>query len=164
MNRICISCSENLTEPDWLGSVELFTQKILELLKKDCWELSILLCDDKFIQQLNNDYRNIDSPTDILSFEDGSEYFDDNETWFTAGDIAISIETLEKNASYFAVTTETELVRLLIHGILHLSGMDHGECHISVDGTFEGGTDEDKKMLELQESILSQIKNEYFLN
>ena len=135
-------------------------QKILEKLGKDGWELSVLFCSDSFIKNLNNEYREIDSPTDILSFEDGDEYIDDEgEKWISAGDIAISIETFMKNAEEFGVPADEELKRLLIHGILHLSGMDHGEAHIGKDRNFEGGSEEDKKMLEKQEILLAELNS-----
>ena len=43
-----------------------------------------------------------------------------------AGDIAISMDTLRRNARDFEVTEDEELKRLLVHGILHCAGMDHG--------------------------------------
>lgn len=164
MNRICISVTEKINEPKWISDVEAFVESILINQKKDGWELSILFCDDRFIQQLNKDFREIDSPTDILSFEDGTEYEDEEGTWYSAGDIAISLETFAKNAEEFGVSLDNELKRLLIHGILHLSGMDHGEAHIAKDRTFEGGTEEDKKMLELQEEILLLLDNKVIIN
>lgn len=154
MNRIYISVTEEIDEPSWISSVSSFVERILENQKKDGWELSVLFCHDSFIQQLNKDFRNIDSATDILSFEDGTEYEDDEGKWYSAGDIAISLETFGKNAKEFEVSLDNELKRLLIHGILHLSGMDHGDAHIAKDRSFEGGSLEDKKMLELQEEIL----------
>lgn len=160
MNRILVDIEEGTAEPAWLGNVEPFMQKILEKLEKDGWELSVLFCSDSFIKNLNNEYREIDSPTDILSFEDGDEYIDDEgEKWISAGDIAISIETFMKNAEEFGVPADEELKRLLIHGILHLSGMDHGEAHIGKDRNFEGGSEEDKKMLEKQERLLAELNS-----
>lgn len=160
MNRILVDIEEGTAEPAWLGNVEPFMQKILEKLEKDGWELSVLFCSDSFIKNLNNEYREIDSPTDILSFEDGDEYIDDEgKKWISAGDIAISIETFMKNAEEFGVPADEELKRLLIHGILHLSGMDHGEAHIGKDRNFEGGSEEDKKMLEKQERLLAELNS-----
>lgn len=159
MNRVIVSVTEKLKEPDWLSNVEGFVNDILQNQKKDGWELSVLFCDDKFIQQLNKDFREIDSPTDILSFEDGTTYEDEEGQWYSAGDIAISLDTFAKNAEEFEVSKDNEIKRLLIHGVLHLSGMDHGEAHIAKDRTFEGGTENDQKMLELQEQILLLLDN-----
>ncbi len=158
MNNIYIDVAENCETPEWLDKVEPFMQKILQELDKDQWEVSVLFCDDPFIQNLNRTYRQIDSPTDILSFEDGTEYPDEEGTqWISAGDIAISVPTFLRNAADFGVSESEELSRLLIHGLLHLSGMDHGEAHIEKDRTFSGGTEEDREMLVLQEKILEKL-------
>ena len=164
MNRILVSVTEKINEPEWISEIEPFVETILQNQKKDGWELSVLFCDDGFIQQLNKDFRDIDSPTDILSFEDSTEYEDEDGKWYSAGDIAISLETFAKNAKEFGVSLDNELKRLLIHGILHLSGMDHGEAHIAKDRTFEGGSDEDRKMLELQEELLLLLDNKVIIN
>lgn len=158
MNNVDISLEEGLESPAWFGDVEPFVRKILADRGIDGWELSVLFCTDAFIQNLNKSYRDIDAPTDILSFEDGDEYIDDDGvTWYSAGDIAISIATFTKNAAEFGVPVEEELKRLLIHGVLHLSGLDHGEAHIGKDRTFEGGSDEERQMLVLQEEILERL-------
>lgn len=153
-NRILISLEDGISEPSWFNSVEPFMQLVLTKLSYDCEEISVLFCSDNFIKELNNQYRNIDAPTDVLSFENGEEYEDDEGVWKSVGDIAISLETLPKNAEYFEVDTNTELKRLLIHGILHLNGMDHGEEHI------EKGISPTDEMLSLQENLLSELSNE----
>ena len=150
-NRIFVSVEEGLPEPAWLGKIEPYMQKVLEKAGYDQEEISIMFCGDSFIQELNKNYRKIDSPTDVLSFENGEEYKDEEGDWFSAGDIVISLETLPKNAEYFEVDENTELKRLLIHGLLHLNGMDHGEEHI------EKGIAPAGEMLVLQEKILSGL-------
>lgn len=152
-NRILISVQEDISVPDWFdeNKIRSYAEKVLEKLKFDGEEISILFCDDKEIQELNKNYRDIDSPTDILSFENGSEYEDDEGTWTEAGDIAISFEMLPKNAEYFGVSENEELKRLLIHGVLHLNGYDHGEEHI------EKGVAPECEMLVLQEKILQEF-------
>ena len=114
----------------------------------------MLFCSDEFIKELNSQYRNIDSATDVLSFENGEEYEDEEGLWKNVGDVAISLETLPKNAEYFEVDTNTELKRLIIHGILHLNGMDHGEEHI------EKGVVPTDEMLILQENLLADLIEE----
>ncbi|HEY9069580.1 MAG TPA: rRNA maturation RNase YbeY [Candidatus Ozemobacteraceae bacterium] len=86
-------------------------------------ELSIVLCDDEFIQKLNNDYLGRNRPTDVLSFpiED-----DDLETEVRPiGDVVISIETAHRQAAKLNHSLGLEAAFLLIHGILHLMGYDH---------------------------------------
>ena len=68
MNRVFVSVTENIDSPEWINLVENFVLSVLENQKKDGWELSVLFCDDSFIQHLNKEFREIDSPTDILSF------------------------------------------------------------------------------------------------
>ncbi|MCQ2981356.1 MAG: rRNA maturation RNase YbeY [Treponemataceae bacterium] len=158
MNQIFVETVEGMDEPGWMGAVEPYVQKVLSELKLDTWEVSLLFCDDPFIQDLNNDYRKIDAPTDILSFENGESYTDaEGNTWIAAGDIIISVPTFTRNAAEFGVSPDEELRRLLIHGCLHLTGRDHGEAHIGADRTFEGGTDEDREMLVLQEQLLAKL-------
>lgn len=153
-NRILISLGEDVTEPVWFNKVEPFMQLVLKKLSYDNEEISVLFCSDEFIKELNSQYRNIDSATDVLSFENGEEYEDEEGLWKNVGDIAISLETLPKNAEYFEVDTNTELKRLIIHGILHLNGMDHGEEHI------EKGVVPTDEMLILQENLLADLSDE----
>ena len=116
MNRVLVSMQDGLSEPAWFGKIGEYEQEVLKRLCFDGQELSILFCNDEFIQELNKNYREIDAPTDILSFENGEEYTDeDGSKWFSAGDIIISLDTLPKNAEYFKVTQNEELKRLLIH-------------------------------------------------
>ncbi|MBB5225732.1 rRNA maturation RNase YbeY [Treponema ruminis] len=152
-NRIFISLMEDFTPPEWFNEqkVESYCLSVLEKLGYDGEEISVLFCNDEYIQELNKNYRDIDSPTDILSFENGEEYSDDEGKWLQAGDIAISLETLPKNAEYFSVSQNEEFKRLLIHGILHLNGYDHGEEHI------ESGVAPTDEMLVLQEKTLKEF-------
>ena len=157
-NRVFVSVQEKMDEPVWLCKVEPFVQKALKRIGYDGEELSLLFCDDAFIQELNKNYRQIDSATDVLSFENGDEYEDEQGTWFCAGDIIISVETLPKNAAYFEVDENSELKRLLVHGLLHLNGMDHGDEHI------EKGVAPEGEMLVLQEQILEELKDEILIS
>ncbi len=153
-NRIFVSMQEGLEPPVWFDNVENYMNKIMDSLEYSNEEISILFCNDEFIQELNKNYRNIDSATDVLSFENDEEYTEDEVTWHCMGDIAISLDTLSKNAEYFHQNVNDELKRLLLHGLLHLNGMDHGEEHI------EEGVKPTSEMLVLQEEILSKLKDE----
>ena len=128
--------------------VENFISEVLNELNLKNWDISLLFCDDAFIQNLNKQYRDIDSPTDVLSFEQGDEYFGDaGETRFMAGDIVISLDSLRFNAEEFNVEINEELKRLIVHGILHLNGMDHSD------------NSPEQEMLKFQEELLMQYKN-----
>lgn len=79
--------------------------------------ISLVLCDDKTIHELNIRYLGHDYPTDVLSFP-----LSEGEP--LVGEIIISVETAERNAKRFRQTLEQELLRLAIHGTLHLLGYD----------------------------------------
>jgi len=154
MNRVFIAMQEGVDEPDWFENLEPFVQKALTELKFDGEEISMLLCNDTYMQELNKNYRNIDSTTDVLSFENDEEYEDEEGLWKCVGDIVISLDTLPVNADYFEESRNDELKRLIVHGLLHLNGMDHGEEHI------EKGTAPVCEMLVLQEKVLEKLKDE----
>jgi probable rRNA maturation factor len=102
----------------------------------------VLFCNNLYIKKLNAQYRNKDEATDVLSFPLGETGPDGQ---YLAGDIVISLDALDENSRYFNVTQDEELRRLLIHGILHLSGADHD-------------TNNGKEpMLETQEALLAMF-------
>lgn len=86
-------------------------------------ELSLVFCDDDFIQKLNRDYRGKNEPTDVLSFPMEEEQFDAGIR--VLGDIVISTETAVRQADSFKHPPLLEIVFLLIHGLLHLHGYEH---------------------------------------
>ncbi len=146
MNRVEISV-EGIGTPRWLERARDFVLAVLERLKKDCWDLSMLICDDAFIRGLNRQYRDRDEATDVLSFEQGDSFRDpDGSERFLAGDIVISLDALGRNAEEFGITRDEELRRLIVHGILHLSGMDHED------------NDPSRPMLLLQEEIIRDLR------
>ncbi len=154
MNRIYVAMHDGVNEPEWFNNVEPFINKAMKILKFDGQEISMLLCDDVYMKELNSTYRGIDSTTDVLSFENDEEYEDDEGKWKCVGDIVISLDTLPVNADYFEEDRNSELKRLIVHGLLHLNGMDHGEEHI------EKGVEPVCEMLVLQEKVLNQLKDE----
>lgn len=78
-------------------------------------KLSYIFCDDSRLLELNLQYLNHDTFTDILTFD----YSDENTI---SGDIFISIQRVRDNAKDFSVPFEEELLRVMSHGILHLLG------------------------------------------
>jgi len=85
-------------------------------------EISLLLCDDVFMSQLNQQYRNVSGPTDVLSFE--QENPDDTNNAIL-GDVVISIETALRQCGGERSPTRKEVELLFCHGLLHLLGYDH---------------------------------------
>ena len=86
--------------------------------------LTILITDDEELQTLNKTYRNEDKPTDVLSFEDGTEWPDGK---LYLGDIAISHQMAERQAAQGGHKLLDEVALLTAHGVLHLLGHDHAE-------------------------------------
>lgn len=91
-------------------------------------EVSLFLTDDKGIWEMNRDYRGIDRPTDVLSFSqiEGEPAPGIAETT-ALGDIVISVETAQRQASEAGRTLDDEMDTLAVHGMFHLLGYDHGE-------------------------------------
>ncbi|MDD4358489.1 MAG: rRNA maturation RNase YbeY [Candidatus Pacebacteria bacterium] len=89
---------------------------ILETLKKEnrgtYRDISIAILSQDEIRKINRDYRKLDEPTDVLSFEGEGNFL---------GEIIICLSEVQKNGDNF----EDELKRVLIHGTLHLLGYDH---------------------------------------
>ena len=92
MNTIAITW-QDVPEPEWGRAVLPFLDAVLAQLEHTNWDLSVVFCRDAFIHELNKTYRRIDAPTDVLSFEQGDEYDDeDGNLRFNAGDIEISLD------------------------------------------------------------------------
>jgi len=144
MNKILFS-AEEVPLPPWTDAAESYIQGILKILGHDNWEVSVLFCGNKYIKTLNARYRGKDEPTDILSFPPG-ENFPPAAGPYVAGDLVISLDALEENACFFKVSEDEELRRLLVHGILHLSGADHAT------------NDSEEPMLRTQEEIVARLK------
>jgi probable rRNA maturation factor len=150
MNRVEVN-AEEVPLPAWADASGRFALKALEVLGRDGWDLSVLYCGDAFIKTLNARYRDHDEPTDVLSFPLGETLTEGEEQRYLPGDIVISLDTLAKNAGYFEIPQDEELRRLLIHGILHLDGMDHAS------------NEQTEPMLMLQEKILANLSGERIL-
>ena len=80
-------------------------------------EVSITLVDDKQIHKLNKQYRGIDKPTNVLSFELGDDVL--------LGDIFISLDTVKREAKDAHISVEEHTAHMIVHGMLHLQGYDH---------------------------------------
>ncbi|TCL34994.1 putative rRNA maturation factor [Anaerospora hongkongensis] len=111
-------------------------------------EVSLVFCDDAYIQNLNRDYRGKDQPTDVLSFalNEGEEpEIVDGPAQVLLGDIIISLETAARQAEEYNHSLEREVAYLTVHGMLHLLGYDHM-------------TEEDKAEMRLEEEhVLSLL-------
>ena len=105
-------------------------------------EFSVIIVDNERIHEINREYRNIDRPTDVISFalEDNKEF--DFENYRILGDIYISIDKVREQAKEYGHSEKRELAFLTIHGFLHLLGYDHMK------------EEDEKVMFKKQEEIL----------
>ena len=99
-------------------------------------EINVLITNDQGIRAINNAYRKIDKPTDVLSFpmfqleagklpENWDTYIDPETKRCPLGDMAISIERAISQAKEFGHSVKREVGYLTIHSMLHLLGYDH---------------------------------------
>jgi probable rRNA maturation factor len=93
---------------DWISNVVVSE-------KKQEGELNFIFCDDEYLLEINQKHLNHDYYTDVISFD----YSVGNELH---GDIFISIDRVQENATDFKVSFEEELKRVIIHGVLHFCG------------------------------------------
>lgn len=93
-------------------------------------EVSVTFVNNEQIHKLNKEYRNIDRPTDVLSFpllekEEFDKLTDDDN--FAVGDIVISVEKAMEQAKLYGHSIQREIAFLTVHSMLHLLGFDHEE-------------------------------------
>ena len=98
-----------------------FAGKALNAIGNHGSSATIAFVSDKNIRKLNQQFRNLDKATDVLSFPAEEET--------NLGDIAISVETAAAQAKENGLTFEAEIAQLILHGLLHLSGYDHETDH-----------------------------------
>jgi len=109
-------------------NLKRIAEKVLKGEKGGNKTISIALVGKIKIKELNRRYRKKDKATDVLSF-----------LYDQGGEIVLCFEVIKKNARKFGLSAKTELLRSLIHGMLHLLGYDH-----------EKSEKEEKKMQNLQ--------------
>lgn len=155
----------NNLEEEFNTEYEEIIRKVIafSLDKEDCpyeVEVSVTITDNKEIKKINKEFRNLDKPTDVLSFplidftkpshfeeidEESDEWFDLDTGELMLGDIIISMEKAVEQAQDFGHSLEREIGFLTAHSMLHLMGYDH---IISK---------EEQIMNEKQEQILSEV-------
>lgn len=108
-----------------LEVVEDFLNFIINKEKLNNCLFNVIIVDNKYIQELNKNYRGIDRPTDVISFalEDNEDFI--KHDFRVLGDIYISIDKTKEQADSYGHSFLRELSFLTIHGLLHLLGYDH---------------------------------------
>ena len=127
---------------------KLIVNSVAESLKyeefPDKCEVSVTLVDNEEIHVLNRESRDVDRPTDVLSFPIFDE--DDMGGKTVLGDIVLSLERAEEQAQEFGHSFEREVAFLTVHSMLHLLGYDHEE-----------GKAQESEMFTRQEAILCKM-------
>lgn len=132
-------CAEDIDLP--AINEELTTtwiEKVVASHDRELGDLTYIFCSDEKILEVNNQYLKHDYYTDIITFD----YSEDN---VISGDLFISLDTVKSNSVQFETKYDEELLRVIIHGVLHLCGFG--------DKTDE----EEKKMRQLENDALSLI-------
>ena len=111
--------------------------------------VDVLLADDRTLRGLNRDFRGKDKATDVLSFPAAEEVRAE-----LAGDLAISVETAARQAKEQGHSLRDEVRVLLLHGLLHLSGMDHETDR----GEMAGRETELRKRLRLKSGLIARVE------
>lgn len=103
-------------------------------------EVNVIITDNQEIQAINKEHRQIDAPTDVLSFplvdyetpadfdhveEYVEDYFDPDTGELLLGDIVVSVDKVEEQAEKYGHSATRELAFLVAHSMLHLCGYDH---------------------------------------
>lgn len=87
--------------------------------------LSIVVTDDETVRQLNRQYRQIDAPTDVLSFPAGEAGVPPGDEPPYLGDLILALPTIQRQAEREGHSVSDELTLAVVHGTLHLLGYDH---------------------------------------
>ncbi len=114
-----ISITSEVKLPAAVKRAVIKTAKAAIKLEDSKADVSVLITDDEDIQRLNKEFRDMDKPTDVLSFPAQEDGF--------LGDIAISFERAQKQAQEYGHSVEREMAFLTAHAMLHLFGLDHIE-------------------------------------
>lgn len=156
---------ENETDTEFSFSVEDTGKAVMEkvLDSENCpfeSEINVLLTDNEGIRQFNRQYRDIDSPTDVLSFpnlsyetpsdferasKEEADCFNPETGELVLGDIIISVDKVKEQAENYGHSEKREFAFLVAHSMLHLCGYDHME------------ENEAKQMEAKQEDVLTKL-------
>lgn len=141
---------------DVLDKLQQLTDVLESMEQLEAGEVGLLFVDNEAIRELNAEYRNLDKPTDVLSFAIQESHEDELQITFDDeidaqsipnlyGDIVISLERAQEQAEDYGHSLLREICFLYVHGFLHLLGYDHLDA------------DDEHQMLERQQQILEKV-------
>jgi len=141
---------------DLLDKLQQLTDVLESMEQLEAGEVGLLFVDNEAIRELNAEYRNLDKPTDVLSFAIQESHEDELQITFDDeidaqsipnlyGDIVISLERAQEQSEDYGHSLLREICFLYVHGFLHLLGYDHLD------------TDDERQMLERQQQILEKV-------
>ncbi len=149
--NICIQNQTDRSIPLRPGEIRAYIKKAIKICGRrpaDPYEMSVVFVDRDEIRAMNRDYRGIDRATDVISFA-----FQDGEgagfTPFLLGDMFICPEIVEKHSIKYNSTYRTEMLFVIVHGMLHLLGFDHDTLS------------ERKKMRESEDIIMAGLDKDW---
>ena len=138
---------ENVKMPDLdFAKVEIWLNELAASFGKTVGNLNYLFCDDEKILIVNRQFLHHDYFTDIITF-------DYSRKEKISGDLFISLETVRSNSELFKVSYESELLRVIAHGLLHLCGIDD-----KGEGQREIMEHQEEKALEMWKKLINTDK------
>ncbi|HHV40379.1 MAG TPA: rRNA maturation RNase YbeY [Bacteroidales bacterium] len=100
-------------------AIKRWIQQVLKEKGKEAGDINIILCNSDEVLELNKKYLNHNYQTDVITFP-----YSHPDELRLSGDVFIDVQTVAKNATLYRQTMSNELLRVIIHGILHLTGMN----------------------------------------
>lgn len=100
-------------------AIKRWIQQVLKEKGKEAGDINIVLCNSDYVLELNKKYLNHNYQTDVITFP-----YSHPDELRLSGDVFIDVQTVAKNATLYRQTMSNELLRVIIHGILHLTGMN----------------------------------------
>jgi len=119
--------------------IKRFLDKVIRDEQKVPGDLVFILADDETVLKINKEFLKHDYNTDVIAF-------DESDDGLVCGEVFVSIDTVRVNARKYNCTVNEEVVRVMIHGVLHLCGYR------------DGSIEERKRMFEIQEERVAQIR------
>jgi probable rRNA maturation factor len=137
--KVEVHSQDGTTEASALAELERAARTVLEAEGASDCELSIALVGDEEMTRLNRDYLGHDRPTDVIAFPLGQP------ATFLVGDVYVGLDQARRQAEELGIELDEELVRLVVHGVLHVLGWEHTEG-------------EGAEMFERQEELVLQVR------